>query len=371
MATPKPLSLTARNGRAKSPVPDLPASASFLHNNGPTSPNSSSSRMGSGSTYFGKPLTPTLSQTSSDTFVDDVSLEGSHLATLETKALQANAKAIQDRIARLTSGTQTPTSDFESDSPSMTTASPRAKGFSSPVRSSFNMPPPPTPSAAIRRLEAKISELEAELEAARASGSDVDAEASALLKEENATLQTRLTALQAQIELVESTTREEKAALSARLQDSQAALDKLREEGLVKEKEASSRAAELEAFIVALREDNEKQSAESLRLGNEGKVLNDELNAVKETLAKTTAKLEADKVELAQEVDELRLAGQVRSMLLSSMSESVHVSYSLQPLYVLAGNYRSLRRETCQRRGHPLRSRRHHQNPSGSTPQAI
>ena len=295
MATPKPLSAASRNSRVRSPVPDLPTSASLLNGN---SPNSSSTRGGS---YFGKPITPTLSQTSSDTFVDD---DSTLLASTEGKALQANQQALQDRITRLMSGSSSLISD---DDDLM-----RAKTPSSPVRVSYNMLPPPSPSQAIRKLETRIAELEGELQTSRVAGGADSSETSSALTEENARLQSMVASLQARIEVVESTTQDEKDQLSIQLQNSRLALDKLTQESQAQAKEASTRMGDLEVSLTALREQSEKKKVESERLASEGQALGAELGALKETLAKTKAELEDDKIELTREVNELRLAGQVR-----------------------------------------------------------
>lgn len=174
----------------------------------------------------------------------------------------------------------------------------------------------------LARLQRRVAELEADLEKSRmdhfpASEDPSDAPLSPattfdpLLQEENARLTSRVSALEAEINTRAEAARDEADQLSSQIRDSAEQLEVLRKDMDVNNKKSAEKIAELESTMSKLTEENEKAGEAHDQLKIAKAVSDEEVVALKDKLELTTAALEADKKELAQEVDELRLAGQV------------------------------------------------------------
>jgi hypothetical protein len=288
MITPRAVPGAARAARAQSPppVPDLPLSAILNY-----SPNRPSTRGSS----FAKPITPTFSQTSSDTFVED-NLP-SDTVSMEGKSLEANARAIQDRIARLMSSTM--------DEAEITTSP-----LEPPLPSVAVNPRSPSPEQ-MTQLRIRIAELEADLERTKANTHDSGDPAGSALAEQNASLVARIATLEAESSERSNAARGETDKLASQLKEATATLDAIRLDMHAHTTKSTERIAELENDISKFKEENAKVALELAQLNTAKGVLEDDTIALKVKLASTASAFEAEKRELAQEVDELRLAGQV------------------------------------------------------------
>lgn len=206
----------------------------------------------------------------------------------------------------------------------------------------------------VARLQRRVAELEADLEKSHAErpvlsedGLSASAITDTALQEENDRLTARIATMEADINARVDAARDETDQLSSQLRDSTDALEALRADMDISTKKSAEKFAELEGAMSKLKEENEQSMDAHTQLKIAKAVSDEEIIALKEKLASTTTALETDKKELAQEVDELRLAGQVPFISLVR----VHVS----DLACYLGNYCVVRGATEQRRGHAVR----------------
>lgn len=199
----------------------------------------------------------------------------------------------------------------------------------------------------VARLQRRVAELEADLEKShieRPVSSEDGASALAVvesaLQEENDRLTARIATMEADINARVDAARDETDQLSSQLRDSADALDALRADMDLSTKKSTEKIAELEGAMSKLKEENEQSLEAHTQLKIAKAVSDEEIIALKEKLASTTTTLETDKKELAQEVDELRLAGQVKLIRLLRKDPSLN-------FYL--GNYCVVRGATEQR----------------------
>ena len=169
----------------------------------------------------------------------------------------------------------------------------------------------------IARLQVRIAELEADLEKSKASATAHDVPgtgdpANSALAEENASLTARIATLEAENSARLDAARGEADKLTSQLREVTEALDAMRLDIDARTTKSVEQIAELESDMSKFKEDNEKITLELAQSKIAKTVSDEEIAGLKAKLASTTSASEADKRELAQEVDELRLAGQVR-----------------------------------------------------------
>jgi CAP-Gly domain-containing linker protein 1 len=294
-ATPRPTPGMTRSRIVRSPVPDLPPT-SFL--------NGSPSRMirpsGSGSGPFAKPITPTFSQTSSDTFVEELPPESGK--SDDSRALEANARALEDRITKLISGAIL-ANGLASD-----------KSTSVPPSPAQSQPTSLLPAGQVQQLLARVEELEHELERVKQAPSppsttlpSLPSETVLALEAEKAAALAQVTALEAQANAREASAREEKAKLESKLRT----VEQITSDVRAQLEDKMTQLSALEATVQILKTEN---SNKDMTIAECAAALNSEkeaLKALEEKMTRTTATLQEDKAELTLQVEELRLAGQV------------------------------------------------------------
>lgn len=166
------------------------------------------------------------------------------------------------------------------------------------------------------QLRIRIAELETDLERSKAnthSASGISDPAASDLAEENARLVARIAALEAESGELLSASRGETDKLTSQLQEATDALDAIRVDMDVRTTKSTERITELEHHISEIKGENEKVTLELAQLKTARAALEEETVNLNAKLTSTTSALETEKRELSQEVDELRLAGQVSS----------------------------------------------------------
>ncbi|KAF8324452.1 uncharacterized protein EI90DRAFT_2977087 [Cantharellus anzutake] len=281
-----------RNGKTESPVPDLP-DLSFIR--------ASPSRM--------KPIGSNGFPSSRGTPAPEQPLDSpvfKSAASDTTSALQANAQALQERIAKLVSGVPV------SPKTSPTTASSPAPPFTS---ASTDVAPADDE---VRQFIAKIEQLESELARVRSIASEApapahpvdasnreDAVASAL-EAEKAVHASHVADLEKQIRLIQDSAKTERETLRSQLLDANAAMERSKQEL----DRWVAQNADLDVTVAKLKSEVSSKN-DSLDVVNSAlSQSNDALKSLQEKFMKSTEEFEGEKAELTMQVDELRLAGQ-------------------------------------------------------------
>lgn len=198
------------------------------------------------------------------------------------------------------------------------------------------------------RLQTRVTELEAELERSKTNAITHESPgtgASDALAEENASLIARISSLEAESSTRVNTAREEADKLASQLREVTDSRDALRLDMDACTTKSAAQIAELESGISKFKDENEKIALELAQLKIAKTASDEETVALKAKLTSTTTSLEDEKRELTQEVDELRLAGQV------SLAPPFHSSMKLM---CNSGNYCAVRGAPQQRRGESL-----------------
>lgn len=278
-----------------------------------------------------KPLTPTLSQTSTDTYVDGFDIGATNGAHLDLQSLAAKSRAIQDKISRLTEGKKSP------PSPGGLYASPTRNGNGAPGSPSASPSLLHLQQLQTDRLKGQVEALEQENAILRTSLENLERRESdgsgSAGEQEN--IRQRLQSLQndhegvlAQMALL----RDQHSASGRTIQDRETTIDAL-----------TSSTVELKSQVAALqssgREDENKirelvatvtektelvhtlKEAVDVKASVEGeaaaaiKAKDVEIGLLEARVQRAMVELEEERRELGGQVNELRIAGQVRQKL--------------------------------------------------------
>ncbi|KAG8881237.1 hypothetical protein FRB97_009736 [Tulasnella sp. 331] len=278
-----------------------------------------------------KPVTPTLSQTSTDTYVDGEgqSLEASTSVgtKLDFHSITANGRALQDQIARLAEGKKSP-------------LGPGVNGMMSPTRSVSAMSPSPSNSLLhlqqlqTDRLKGQVESLEQEnailrstLETMGPSDGDDSTTAAELvsvrqrcqsLQHEHESMTSQLSLLREQHAATGRTLEERDATIdtltssTVGLKAEVAALQSTKEENEIKLRELASVVAEKTELVESLKEAAEAKATSDGQTDAALKAKDVEIGLLEDRVQKALAELEEERRELGGQVDQLRRAGQVR-----------------------------------------------------------
>ncbi|KAG9012483.1 hypothetical protein FRB94_005800 [Tulasnella sp. JGI-2019a] len=274
-----------------------------------------------------KPGTPTLSQTSSDTFVDGEGhpLDASVGTRLDFYSITANGRALQDQIARLAEGKKSPLSHS-------------VNGMMSPTRSVSAMEPSPSNSLLhlqqlqTDRLKGQVDSLEREnailrntLETMTPKEGDDPAIAAELVsaRQRHQSLQNEHESVTSQLALL----REQHAASGRTLEERDATIDSLtsvtvelkaersalqsaQHENETKLRELTSTVAEKTELVESLKKTVDAKATLEGAAEATLKSKDVEIGLLEARVQKAMAELEEERRELGGQVDQLRRAGQ-------------------------------------------------------------
>lgn len=325
-STPKGRLSNPFSGSRPPPLPSMPPPESPTRRSAMMLPPQSPRR-----SLMDKPLTPTLSQTSTDTYVDGegLSLEASTSVgtKLDFHAITANGRALQDQIARLAEGKKSP-------------LGPGINGMMSPTRSGSGMSPSPSSSLLhlqqlqTDRLKGQVESLEQEnailrstLETMSPPDGDDSTTAAELvsIRQRYQSLQHEHEGVTSQLSLL----REQHGAAGRTLEERDTTIDTLTsstvalkaevtalqsviEENDTKLRELASAVAEKTALADSLNEVAEARATLDEQADATLKAKDMEIGLLESRVQKALAELEEERRELGGQVDQLRRAGQVR-----------------------------------------------------------
>jgi CAP-Gly domain-containing linker protein 1 len=292
---------------SRPPVPDLPQGLSISPL--PGLPNDG----------FAKPHTPTFSQTSSETFVDEMSED--------SRALELNGRALQDKIASLMSG-PSKARHLSPDEQSSDRESERSRSMS-------------WLQGRIDSLEGENRKLRADIvilaEKASVSSNPEDAQLlsaargkNEVLEEEKKRLAARIVELEAQTKIDARALKERQDKIESVERSAQSATDhadKIRLEGESKVRDALSKLADSEALVNSLKEAIQMNTSAASENHAVLQAKDAEITLLETRVARATADLEEERRELGGQVDELRRAGQVSQINIKIVARSFEFSY--------------------------------------------
>ncbi|KAG8958856.1 hypothetical protein FRC00_002241, partial [Tulasnella sp. 408] len=272
-----------------------------------------------------KLLTPTLSQTSTDTYVDGETQRSDSRNGFDMKTFEAKNRAIQDQISRLMDGKKSPSSPAAVSSPTMATSSsfPSTGSATSVQLLQLQM----------ERLKSQVESLEKEnalLQSAVASQPTVE-------QTDNTALQNELSDALKQVQAVKeerdtalsqlSTARNETASAQRIVEDKQAKIDSLTQsntalttqvnglqdsarEADVKLKDLTATVEEKDSLIKTLKEALEAKAGREDEAAAAIKAKDAEIGLLESRIKRAAADFDEERKDLLVQVDELRTAGQ-------------------------------------------------------------
>lgn len=274
-----------------------------------------------------KLLTPTLSQTSTDTYVDGETQRSDSRNGFDMKSFEAKNRAIQDQISRLMDGKKSPSSPAAVSSPTMATSSSFPSSGSSTTVQLLQLQ--------MERLKSQVESLEKEnslLQSAVASQPTVE-------QTDNTALQNELSDALKQVQVVKeerdtalsqlSTARNETASAQRIVEDKQAKIDSLSQsntslttqvnglqdsarEAETKTKDLTAIVDEKESLIKTLKEAVEAKAGKEDEAAAAIKAKDVEIGLLESRIKRAAADFDDERKDLLTQVDELRTAGQVR-----------------------------------------------------------
>ncbi|KAG8956234.1 hypothetical protein FRC04_004311 [Tulasnella sp. 424] len=272
-----------------------------------------------------KLLTPTLSQTSTDTYVDGETQRSDSRNGFDMKSFEAKNRAIQDQISRLMDGKKSPSSPAAVSSPTMATSSSFPGSGSSTTVQLLQLQ--------MERLKSQVESLEKEnslLQSAVASQPTVE-------QTDNTALQNELSDALKQVQVVKeerdtalsqlSTARNETASAQRIVEDKQAKIDSLSQsnsslttqvnglqdsarEAETKVKDLTAIVDEKESLIKTLKEAVEAKAGKEDEAAAAIKAKDVEIGLLESRIKRAAADFEDERKDLFNQVDELRTAGQ-------------------------------------------------------------
>ncbi|KAG8935416.1 hypothetical protein FRC01_000023 [Tulasnella sp. 417] len=272
-----------------------------------------------------KLLTPTLSQTSTDTYVDGETQRSDSRNGFDMKTFEAKNRAIQDQISRLMDGKKSPSSPAAVSSPTMATSSSFPSSGTTTTVQLLQLQ--------MERLKSQIESLEKEnslLQSAVASQPTVE-------QTDNTALQNELSDALKQVQAVKeerdtalsqlSTARNEASSAQRIVEDKQAKVDSLTQsntslttqvnglqdsarEADVKLKDLTATVEEKDSLIKTLKEALEAKAGKEDEAVSAIKAKDAEIALLESRIKRAAADFDEERRELLIQVDELRTAGQ-------------------------------------------------------------